>query len=143
MVMAMTGNDTGSGPIAELNTTPLIDVMLVLLVMFIIIIPVQTHAVKIDLPNMDGVIISDPVINRVTIDAQNQVLWNDRSIDLVTLAKALDQTKAMTPMPELHVRPDAQARYEIANRVMAVIKRSEVGKMGFVGNEEHALFTKD
>jgi biopolymer transport protein ExbD len=127
----------------EMNTTPLIDVMLVLLIMFIITIPIQTHAVKIDLPvnsdqNTPPPI--DPVKNKVSVDPAGTITWNDTPIDLVTLRQYLIRTKAMTPEPELHVQPDPQARYSVVDNVLAVIKRSEVTKMGFVGNEQYRAF---
>src|SRR5881398_3586157 len=94
----------------EMNTTPLIDVMLVLLVMFIITIPIQTHAVKIDLPaqtppNQPKPPI-DPVVNNLTISPASQILWNGTPIDMATLRVYLDRTRVMTPEPELHFQPD-------------------------------------
>jgi len=141
--MAMSGGRDDGEPMMEMNTTPLIDVMLVLLIMFIITIPIQTHAVKIDLPiNSDNP--NPPPIepdkNRITVDAGNVVYWNGSPIDLVTLRQYLDRTRVMTPEPELHVQPDANARYELVDRVLAVIKRSEVTKMGFIGNEQYRSF---
>src|ERR1051326_4948187 len=98
----------------DINTTPLIDVMLLLLIMFIITIPIQTHAVKLDLPqdqpNQQPPPI-DPVKNKVVITPQDQVLWNGSPIDLVRLRQYLDVTQTMNPIPELHLQPDANARY--------------------------------
>src|SRR5690606_1721983 len=126
-------------PMMDMNTTPLIDVMLVLLIMFIITIPVQTHAVKIDLPvpsdNQNNV---DPQKNKVMIDAAGTISWNGTAIDLAQLAQYLEETKALPVEPELQVQPDPFARYYIVDNVMAVIKRSGVGKLGFVGNEQYA-----
>ena len=141
--MAMSGGRDDGQPMMEMNTTPLIDVMLVLLIMFIITIPIQTHAVKIDLPVNDPNAVAppiDPVKNKITIDPAGVVYWNGAPIDLVTLRQFLDRTRAMNPEPELHVQPDANARYDIVDQVLAVIKRSEVTKMGFVGNEQYAAF---
>jgi biopolymer transport protein ExbD len=141
--MAMSGGRDDGQPMMEMNTTPLIDVMLVLLIMFIITIPIQTHAVKIDLPvnskeNTPPPI--DPIKNKVSVDPSGTITWNGSPIDLVTLRLYLTRTRAMTPEPELHVQPDPQARYEVVDNVLAVIKRSEVTKMGFVGNEQYAGF---
>ncbi|MBB5708474.1 ExbD/TolR family protein [Sphingopyxis panaciterrulae] len=126
-------------PMMEVNMTPLIDVMLVLLIMFIITIPVQTHAVKIDLPvpnpNQNNV---DPEKNKVMINAAGVITWNGTPVDLAQLAVYLEQTKALPVEPELQVQPDPYARYFIVDNVMAVIKRSGVGKLGFVGNEQYA-----
>jgi biopolymer transport protein ExbD len=144
MSMSMGGGDDEE-PIGEMNTTPLIDVMLVLLIMFIITIPVQTHAVKIDLPANSQTPPDNPIkpdINKLAIDAGGAILWNGSAIDLVTLRQYLDSTKVMTPEPELHVQPDAQSRYDIVDQVLAVVKKSEITKLGFVGNEQYAAFGK-
>ncbi|ALC13776.1 MULTISPECIES: ExbD/TolR family protein [Sphingopyxis] len=138
MAMAVGDRDENE-PMMDMNTTPLIDVMLVLLIMFIITIPVQTHAVKIDLPvpsdNQNNV---DPQKNKVMIDAAGTISWNGTAIDLAQLAQYLEETKALPVEPELQVQPDPFARYYIVDNVMAVIKRSGVGKLGFVGNEQYA-----
>ena len=124
----------------DINTTPLIDVMLVLLIMFIITIPIQTHAVKLDLPqdqpNQQPPPI-DPVKNKIVITPQNEVLWNGTPIDLRRLRQYLDVTQTMNPIPELHLQPDPNARYELVDEVLAVTKRAQVEKMGFVGNEAY------
>jgi biopolymer transport protein ExbD len=123
----------------DMNTTPLIDVMLVLLIMFIITIPVQTHAVKIDLPvPTDSQSNVDPEKNKVMIDPAGTITWNGSPVDLAQLANYLEQTKALPVEPELQVQPDPYARYIVVDNVMAVIKRSGVGKLGFVGNEQYA-----
>ena len=124
----------------DINTTPLIDVMLVLLVMIIITIPIQTHAVKLDLPqsqnNPPPPI--EPKKNVVVITAGNQILWNGMPVDLLTLRQYLDQTTNMTPVPELHLQPEAGARYELVDEVLAITKRANITAMGFVGNEYYA-----
>jgi biopolymer transport protein ExbD len=127
-------------PMMDINTTPLIDVMLVLLIMFIITIPIQTHAVKLDLPvdspnNQPPPI--DPVKNKIVISPQGQVLWNGEPVDLVRLRQYLDITQTLNPIPELHLQPDPSARYELVDEVLAVTKRAQVEKMGFVGNEAY------
>ncbi len=140
---AATLNPESSEPMMEINTTPLIDVMLVLLIMFIITIPVQTHAVKLDLPvnqpNQPPPPI-DPVKNKVVIMPNDAVLWNGAPVDLVMLRQYLDITTTMTPTPELHLQPHPDARYEIVDEVLAVAKRANVTAMGFVGNEAYANF---
>ncbi len=133
------GGGGDDGPMMEINTTPLIDVMLVLLIMIIMTIPIQTHAVKVDLPqsNSKPQNIVEPEKNKVYIDAQGQVYWNSAPIDDVTLRQYLDQTLQMSPEPELHFQPDPQTRYEVVDRVLAIIKRANVSKLGFVGNEQY------
>ncbi|HET7709165.1 MAG TPA: biopolymer transporter ExbD [Sphingomicrobium sp.] len=141
--MQTASDNTAGEPMMEINTTPLIDVMLVLLIMFIITIPIQTHAVKLDLPqNQDTQTPPpiDPVKNKVVITASNQVLWNGSPVQLEQLRAYLDQTQQMNPIPELHLQPEPTARYELVDQVLAVTKRARVEKMGFVGNEAYATF---
>ncbi len=143
--MAMSAAQEDGEPIMDMNTTPLIDVMLVLLVMFIITIPIQTHAVKINLPvnnpNPPPVIIK-PDFNTVSVDLQNNITWNGSPVDLATLRTYLDTTKTLNPEPELHIQPDPYSRYARVDEMLSVIKRSEVSKVGFVGNEQFANFGK-
>lgn len=100
--MAMGGGKEDDGPMMEMNMTPLIDVLLVLLIMFIITIPIQTHAVKVDLPvnskNPPQNPI-DPEKNKISIDASGTVAWNGSPVDEVTLRQYLDQTAGMNPEP--------------------------------------------
>jgi biopolymer transport protein ExbD len=144
--MAMSGGKDDGTPMMEMNTTPLIDVMLVLLIMFIITIPIQTHAVKIDLPVDDGTpppdIIIEPDKNKLAIDASDVITWNGTPINLAQLASFLAQTRNISPEPELQFQPDARTRYETVDRTLAVIKRSGVSKLGFIGNEQYYQFSK-
>jgi len=138
--MAMSAPSGGDGPMMEINTTPLIDVMLVLLIMLIMTLPIQTHAVKVDLPQNQGnppPQTIEPEKNKLLIDPQGRLFWNGTPIDMVTLRQYLDRTVAMSPEPELHFQPDPQARYEVVDEVLAVIKRANVTKMGFIGNEQY------
>lgn len=139
--MAMsTGGGGDDEPMMDINTTPLIDVMLVLLIMFIITIPVQTHAVKLDLPqslpNQPPPPV-DPIKNVVRIDPNSTIYWNGTPISPVTLKSYLRQTTQMDPEPELHMEPDPNAPYGTVDQVLAVAKQSQVTKMGFVGNERY------
>ena len=138
MSMQTTGDNVEGEPMIDMNVTPLIDVMLVLLIMFIITIPIQTHAVKLDLPvnqpNQTPPPIN-PIKNTLSINAQDQVLWNGAPVTMPQLRTYLDATQQMNPIPELHLQPDATARYEIVDDVLAVTKKAKVQKMGFVGNE--------
>jgi biopolymer transport protein ExbD len=137
-----TGGAEGE-PMMDINTTPLIDVMLVLLIMFIITIPIQTHAVKLDLPvdsqqkNPPPI---DPVKNKIVVTRTHQILWNGAPVNEVQLRQYLDITTTMTPVPELHLQPEPDARYELVDQVLAVTKRANITAMGFVGNEAYANF---
>ena len=121
-----------------MNITPLIDVMLVLLVMFIITIPIQTHAVKLDLPTCGGCRAPNSTKNEVAITRSGAILWDGVAVGEKGLRYELALTKRMRPAPELHLRPDAEARYEIVDRVLPDIKRQRIEKVGFVGNEAYA-----
>jgi biopolymer transport protein ExbD len=140
MAMQTTGSNTEGEPMMDINTTPLIDVMLVLLIMFIITIPPQTHAVKLDLPqdqsNQPPPPV-DPVKNKIVITQAGAVLWNGAPVNLTQLRQYLDVTQQMDPVPELHLQPEPEARYEVVDDVLAVTKQAKVSKMGFVGNEAY------
>ena len=124
-------------PMAEMNTTPLIDVMLVLLIMFIITVPMQSHQVKVDLPKP----VPGPIIERVRNDlglSANGVLrWNGQAISDAQLAGALAEVAASPVPPEVHFRPDAAARYQRVDQVLAIAARSGASTFGFVGNEQY------
>ena len=144
--MAMSGGNDDGEPMMEMNTTPLIDVMLVLLIMFIITIPVATHAVSIDLPNPaapppDVVIKRDK--NKVVVMPNNAILWNGTPVTVNQLTGLLKSTLAIKPEPELQFQPDAQAPYDTSLQVLNIIKGSGVTAFGFVGNEQYAGFGKD
>ena len=143
MSMQTVSDNTEGEPMMDINTTPLIDVMLVLLIMFIITIPIQTHAVKLDLPqdqsNQPPPPI-DPVKNKVVVTGAGQILWNGTPVTEVQLRQYLDVTQQMNPVPELHLQPEPNARYELVDRVLVITKQANVEKMGFVGNEAYMNF---
>jgi biopolymer transport protein ExbD len=143
MAMQTTGSNREGEPMLDMNVVPLIDVLLVLLIMFIITIPVQSHAVKLDLPvnqpNQPPPPI-DPVKNKVVITAGGQILWNGGPVDQNQLRQYLELSQQMNPIPELHLQPEPDARYELVDEVLAVTKRAHVEKMGFVGNEAYMNF---
>jgi biopolymer transport protein ExbD len=137
----MTGYSKAAGdqPMMDINTTPLIDVMLVLLIMFIITIPIQNHAVKLDSPgNPPTHPLPPPTRNEIAVTHGDQVLWNGAPVDLVQLRRNLDMSQQADPLPELTIRPAADARYEVVDKVLAVTKRAQITRMGFVGNEAYA-----
>ena len=140
MAMQTTSDNTSGEPMMDINMTPLIDVMLVLLIMFIITIPIQTHAVKLDLPvdqpNSPPPPI-DPVKNKVVITAQGQILWNGNPVSPEQLRQYLELSQQINPIPELHLQPEPDAPYGVVDEVLAVTKRAHVEKMGFIGNEAY------
>ena len=131
-------------PMGDLNTTPLIDVMLVLLVMFIITIPVATHEVSVDLPGPPPIDKPLPppdlVKNRIVIDAGDRLYWNGEPISQAQMAELLAQTQILPTEPELQFEPAANARYEISARTLNIIKASGVSNFGFVGNYKYRQF---
>jgi biopolymer transport protein ExbD len=143
MAMQTTSDNSSGEPMMDINMTPLIDVMLVLLIMFIITIPIQTHAVKLDLPvdspNTPPPPI-DPIKNKVVITANGQILWNGGAVNQDQLRQYLEISQQQNPIPELHLQPEPEAKYELVDEVLAITKRAHVEKMGFVGNEAYMKF---
>ncbi len=144
--MAMSGGKDDGAPRMEMKTTPLIDVMLVLLIMFIITIPVATHSVDIDLPvpnpNPPPEDMIDPIQNKIVLTQDGQILWNGTAINDGELVRNLEATRAIQPEPELQFEPEALASYDLSARVLNIIKGSGVTKFGFVGNEKYRVFDK-
>ena len=143
MAMQTTSDNREAEPMLEMNMTPLIDVLLVLIIMFIITIPIQSHAVKLDLPQNqpnDTPPPVDPVKNKIVITQGGAILWNGAPVDQITLRNYLDASQQMAVVPELHLQPEAEASYGLVDEVLAITKRAKVEKMGFVGNEAYMKF---
>ena len=136
--MAMSAGGAEGEPMMEINTTPLIDVMLVLLIMFIITLPVMTHAVKLDMPRQTNAPPPDVVIEpiRLDIDWDGTVIWNGSPVQLDALEGYFRVEAAKSPQPELHVRPDRRANYDTVAKVLALAQRNGMQRIGFVGNEQ-------
>ena len=139
------GSGAEGGPMMEINTTPLIDVMLVLLIMFIITLPPPTHAVKIDLPpncapKCPPPPLIKPDVNVVYIATNDAVLWNNEPVTLEQLTNLLKDSTTMVPVPELHLAPDPNSRHERVSLVLRATKYANVTKMGFIGNEAYMNF---
>lgn len=127
------GGVNHSAPMSEINTTPLVDVMLVLLVIFIITAPLLTHAVKIDLPKASSQQIPDkPEVISVSIDAAGKMYWNDVAIVQGELKTKLQAIALQNPQPELNVRADKETRYQVLAEVMADAQNAGITKLGFV-----------
>lgn len=134
-------------PMAELNTTPLIDILLVLLILFIITIPPATHSLDLALPSAPecppacpGPI--DPVINTVVVTSAGAVRWNGTAVSQGELAGLLAATRQLPKEPVLQFEPEAGARYALTAETIRTIKLSGVTAFGFVGNERYAEFGK-
>lgn len=131
--MAFGSFDQGGGqqPMAEINTTPLVDVMLVLLVIFIITAPLFQQAVPIDLPKVDATRLEDkPQVIQVAIDAEGIVYWNGEPVHADALPARLEAARSGDP--ELHLRADRATRYERVAEVMAAAQRAGIVKIAFV-----------
>jgi biopolymer transport protein ExbD len=127
------GQSSHTSPMSEINTTPLVDVMLVLLVIFIITAPLLTHAVKIDLPKASSQLLPDkPEVITVSIDAAGKMYWNDMPMASGELKQKLGQIAMQEPQPELNIRADKETRYQVLAEVMADAQNVGVSKLGFV-----------
>ena len=124
----------------DINTTPLIDVMLVLLIMLIITIPVQLHSINLDMPSgTPPPVTKKPTTVRIDIDARNVVRWNDKSLsDRAELDALLQQASQQLPQPEIHIKPQGKAKYEAVAGVLASAQRNGLTKLGIVGSEQFA-----
>ena len=143
--MALSGGSDDGSPMMEMNMTPLIDVLLVLLIMFIITIPVATHSIDIDLPvanpNPPPDMV-DPIKNKIVLTPANDILWNGEKISDATLVANLQTSLTFAVEPELQFEPEPQASYDLSAKVLNIIKASGVTKFGFVGNEKYRVFGK-
>jgi biopolymer transport protein ExbD len=137
--MAMNVGSGAEGEVmVEMNTTPLIDVMLVLLTLLIITIPIQTHAVKLDMPRPNATPPTNPPDQiQIHVDFDNSVTWNDAPVDRATMESYLKDAAAKTPQPELHVQVDPIAKYDVVARVLADAQRIGVTHIGFVGLDQY------
>ena len=135
--MIGSGNGTGlaahTTPMSEINTTPLVDVMLVLLVIFIITAPLLTHAVKIDLPQASSQPLPEkPEVISIAIDSAGKMYWNDAVIVPGELKIKLQEIAGKKPQPELNIRADKETRYQVLAEVMADAQNVGISKLGFV-----------
>ncbi len=132
--MAFGGFDSGNQePMSEINVTPLVDVMLVLLVVFMVTAPLLTHAVKIDLPQArNQANVEKPETVSLAIDAHGRVFWNNQALADSELPARLSQAAARQPQPELHLRADRNTRYERIAQVMAGAQGAGIQRIGFI-----------
>jgi biopolymer transport protein ExbD len=138
------GNPSAAGDesevMIEMNATPLIDVMMVLLIMLIITIPAQLHSVNLDMPAPTQVQRkTDPVVVRVDVSAGDVVSWNGKALtDRAELDARLKEAAVQQPQPEIHIRSHARARYATVAGVLAGAQRNGLHKLGIVGSEQFA-----
>ena len=138
--MSMNVGGSSSGPMCDINTTPLIDVLLVLLVTLIITLPIQTHAVKLDLPqnqNQQPPPVQPEVID-LEIDFDGTIVWNGTPSTLQQLDGYFASESSKNPQPEIHLNPDGMAKYDVVAKVLASAQRNRMTKIGFVNTSEFA-----
>jgi biopolymer transport protein ExbD len=142
MAMSVGGSESGS-PMMEINTTPLIDVMLVLIIVLIMSIPVMTHATKLDMPQTNNP--PPPVrpdVIQIDIDFDGTIVWNGTVVSGIPQLESFFRSARAAaessgrPQPEIHLRPDRRSRYETTALVMAAAQRNRMQKMGFVNTAE-------
>ena len=135
MAMSISAGSDGD-PMVDMNTTPLIDVMLVLLIMFIITLPVMTNNTRIDLPTRQSDKPPGKAIN-LNIDYDGTIVWNGNVVaSSQQLEQYLRSAAAQTVQPELHVRPDKRAKYDDVAQVLAMAQRNGIQRIGFAGQEQ-------
>ncbi|MDB6062854.1 MAG: biopolymer transporter ExbD [Verrucomicrobiaceae bacterium] len=136
--MGMSVGSADGDVMIEMNTTPLIDVLLVLIVMLIITIPVQTHAVKLDMPRPNATPpTTQPEVIDLVVDFDGTLLWNNQPVpNGDTLISYFVEAAAKDPQPELHLRPNKLAKYDVVAKVLATAQRKGIKNIGIVGNEE-------
>ena len=141
MGIRISGSQEGEAEVmVEMNTTPLIDVMLVLLVMLIITIPIQLHSVNLEMPSTAAPPPPiQPKVVKIDITAAGQLLWNGEAVtEAQPLETRLEVAAALAEAPEIHVRPDRSAKYDIVAGVLAAAQRHRLAKVGLVGSEQFA-----
>ena len=140
--MAIAARFSDREPLGDINTTPLIDVMLVLLIMIIMTIPVAHHSLQYELPGDPCVTdCPDRVKNKIVITPGDALLWNGGAISETRLTGLLAQVRRMHPEPEVQFEPAAFASYERSARILQIVKASRVTRFGFVGNERYREFS--
>jgi biopolymer transport protein ExbD len=140
MAMSVGGGEEG-GMMAEINTTPLVDVMLVLLIIFLITVPVITKTINLQLPHAVNIPTETKPENiTIAIDANGHYYWNDKSVpDQNAMLERLKTVAVMKPQPEVHVRADKNVRYEYVGRVVVLTQRAGILKVGFITEPDRGI----
>lgn len=139
--MAMSVGQEQGGAIASINTTPLVDVMLVLLIIFLITIPVINKTVKVELPKAVNIPTQTKPENiTIAVDKDGTIYWNDKRVaDRNELLGLIEASAVKKPQPEVHIRGDSATRYESIGRVMYAIQRGGILKVGFLTEPDHGV----
>jgi biopolymer transport protein ExbD len=138
--MSMSVGESDGDAICDINTTPLIDVMLVLVVMLILTLPVMNHAVKLDMPNPNAPPPPPQQVQPEVVDLEiysdGTIVWDGNNVDLKTLEGYFQTDAAKDPQPEIHLRPDRRAKYDVVAKVLAAAQRNHMKRIGFVNVAE-------
>lgn len=143
--MAFADRSLPDGPLGDINTTPLIDVLLVLLVVLVLAVPAGTDSLEFDLPTAGKPPIEtapDPVRNRLGITQQGAIVWNGGAVSRGELTSLLGQVRAMTPEPQVEFEPDPQASYALSADVLRQVKAARLSNFGIVGTQRHRQFDR-
>jgi biopolymer transport protein ExbD len=135
--MAITASSNAGRSYSEINMTPLIDVMLVLLIIFIITLPRQTHAIKIDNPSPRPHELIAPEVINLQIDFDGTLVWNMTAVDRAAMQDHISAEAKKSPQPEVHISVDKFANYQTVAQTLADLQRSGLQKIGFVDNDSH------
>lgn len=138
--MAFASSSAQRQPLSEINMTPLVDVLLVLLVMLILTVPIDSHSLEFDLPQRGGK--ANPVKNTLAVTTEGRVLWNGANVTDGELAGSLALVRAMAPEPEVQFRPGPDASYDRTAKVLQIVKASAITRFGFVDNEKYRTFSR-
>ena len=139
MAMSVGGSEEGA-MMAEINTTPLVDVMLVLLIIFLITVPVITRTIRLDLPKaVNAPTETKPENVILAIDANGRVFWNDLAVPNEVLLERLKTAAVKKPQPEVHVRADKNVRYEYVGRTIVLAQRAGIVKVGFITEPDRGI----
>jgi biopolymer transport protein ExbD len=138
--MSMSVGENDGAEMCDINTTPLIDVMLVLLIMLILTLPVMNHAVKLDMPNPNAKPPPqqvEPVVHDLEIYSDGTIVWDGNTVpDLRTLEGYFQTESTKDPQPEIHLRPDRRAKYDVVAKVLAAAQRNHMKRIGFTNVAE-------
>jgi len=138
--MSMSVGENDGDAMCDINTTPLIDVMLVLLIMLILTLPVMNHAAKLDMPNPNSQPPPPPVppeVHDLEIYSDGTIVWDGNTVPNMKTLEGYFQTESVKdPQPEIHLRPDRRSRYDVTARVLAAAQRNGMKKIGFTNVAE-------
>lgn len=138
MAITTSDSDQENGLLSDINTTPLIDVMLVLLVMLIITIPPPTHSIRLEMPRTSAPVLAPPPVVKIDVDFDGTILWNGTVVpDRAGLERRLRVAAAEAPQPEIHLAPNRLARYATVAMVLAEAQRLGLQRLGIVGAEQY------